>query len=180
MEAIFEIYPDKFYKSDIKGKFTLNYNITEFTEVDVDGNNKIKYRCNQVVPKSKYLEDVVETLQNEGLDSNEIDAIISDLSLQLKPISIPTNYSNILKVHKLKFNSEQEWVEFKSLYEGDNRIVAIAIPFETGIIPNKEGYHVDVMTTEVIQEWKDYTITGEHSWAHHFGMGEVVKEEDFE
>jgi hypothetical protein len=122
-----------------------------------------------------------------------------------------------MKIHKLRFTDKEQYLELtKPLRmppytttdeEGnevdlpidnlkwDSRIKAIAIPFETGIIPNpiqydeegnvlaqtfKEGYHVDVMVTEVIQEWKDYTITGEHTWAHNFGMGEVVKAEDFE
>jgi len=77
----------------------------------------------------------------------------------------------------------------------DSRIVATAYPFETGIIPNpiefdeegnaieqtfKEGFHVDVMVTEVIQEWKAYTVTGDHKWAHLFGFGEVVIIEDFD
>lgn len=77
----------------------------------------------------------------------------------------------------------------------DARIHAIAIPFETGIIPNpteydeqgeplpqtfKDGYHVDIMTTEVIQEWKPYTVTSSSHWMHSFGGGEVVTDEDFE
>lgn len=106
-----------------------------------------------------------------------------------------------MKIHKLKFTYKAAWEAIQATFTDDEgvitdaRIHAIAIPFETGIIPNpiqydeegnplaqtfKEGYHVDVMTTEVIQEWKDYTITGEHTWAHNFGMGEVVREEEFE
>lgn len=110
----------------------------------------------------------------------------------------------MLKVHKLIFTDISEWEAIKATItdeiEGnsiitDNRIVAIAIPFLTGKIPNpiefdeegnpleqtfKEGYHVDVLTTEVIQEWKDITVTGASHWMHSFGMGEVVKEEGFE
>ena len=107
-----------------------------------------------------------------------------------------------MKIHKLRFTDKEQYLELTKplrlppytttdeegnevdLYidylKWDSRIKAVAIPFETGIIPNKEGYHVDIMTTEVIQEWKDYTVTGISSPAHRFGMGEVVKEEDFE
>lgn len=107
-----------------------------------------------------------------------------------------------MKVHKLRFTDKEQYLELTKplrlppytttdeegneidlpidTLKWDSRIKAVAIPFETGIIPDKEGYHVDVMVTEVIQEWKEYIITGEHSWAHQFGMGEVVKEEDFE
>ena len=75
-----------------------------------------------------------------------------------------------------------------------DKIKAIAIVGETGLIPYpteydeegnplpveyQEGFHVDVMTTEVIQEWKPYTVTGAHEWAHSFGYGEVVTAEDF-
>jgi hypothetical protein len=106
------------------------------------------------------------------------------------------NFNNeTMRVHKLRLTDKSTWEAIKANHINDTRIHAIAIPFETGKIPNpiqydeegnpleqtfKEGYHVDVMVTEVIQEWKDYTITGEHSWAHQFGMGEVVKAEDFE
>lgn len=106
------------------------------------------------------------------------------------------NFNNeTMRIHKLKFTDKAAWEALKANHEDDKRIHAIAIPFETGIIPNpiqydeegntleqtfKEGYHVDVMTTEVIQEWKEYTIIGNHTWAHNFGTGEVVREEDFE
>jgi hypothetical protein len=97
-----------------------------------------------------------------------------------------------MKIHKLKFQNQSA---YESFITEDARIVAISIVGETGLIPNpteydEEGnpllvtyvdaFHVDVMTTEVIQEWKDYTVTGEHHWYHSFGYGEVVKAEDFE
>lgn len=97
------------------------------------------------------------------------------------------------KIHKLKFDNKAAWETLKAAHAEDIRILAIAIPFETGIIPNpteydeegntmeqtfKEGYHVDVMTTEVIPEFLPYTVTGEHTWAHNFGFGEVVTPEE--
>jgi hypothetical protein len=106
-----------------------------------------------------------------------------------------------MKVHKLKFKDKAEFQEFIDTYDmsselmkTDDRIVAISIVAETGLIPNpteydEEGnplpvtfidaFHVDVMTTEVIQEWKEFTVTGEHHWYHSFGYGEVVTEQDF-
>lgn len=100
-----------------------------------------------------------------------------------------------MKIHKLRFTNQAAWEALKAAHEEDSRINAIAIPYETGIIPNpiqyddegnplpqtfKEGYHVDVMVTEVIQDWKDYTVTEIESPAHQFGYGEMVKAEDFE
>jgi hypothetical protein len=97
-----------------------------------------------------------------------------------------------MKIHKLRFQNK---AAYESFIIEDERIVAISIVAETGLIPNpteydEEGnplpvtfidaFHVDVMTTEVIQEWKEFTVTGEHHWYHSFGYGEVVKAEDFE
>ena len=104
-------------------------------------------------------------------------------------------------IHKLRFKDKAEFQEFIDTYDmsselmkTDDRIVAIAIVAETGLIPYPteydeegntlpvtfiDGFHVDVMTTEVIQEWKDYTVTGTHDWYHGFGYGEVVTEQDF-
>jgi hypothetical protein len=99
-----------------------------------------------------------------------------------------------MKIHKLKFSNEAEWQTLKDAYKGDARIKATAYPFETGIIPNPvefdeegnaldqtfiEGFHVDVMVTEVIQEWKTYTVIGITHEAHQFGFGEVVTDSDF-
>jgi hypothetical protein len=96
-----------------------------------------------------------------------------------------------MKIHKLRFKDQEA---YKSFLTEDHRIVAIATVAETGLIPYptvfdmdgnpkpvtfREGYHVDVMTTEVIQEWKEFTVTGEHGWYHSFGYGEVAKEGDF-
>jgi hypothetical protein len=104
-----------------------------------------------------------------------------------------------MKIHKLRFKDQSAYEAFIGNYvteeTKDARIVAISIVGETGLIPNpteydEEGnplpvtfidaFHVDVMTTEVIQEWKEFTVTGEHHWYHSFGYGEVVKSEDFE
>jgi len=106
-----------------------------------------------------------------------------------------------MKIHKLRLDNRAAYEAFIAPYlneDGaivDERIKAISIVGETGLIPYptefdeegnplpltfRDGFHVDVMTTEVIQEWKDYTVTGEHHWYHSFGYGEVVKEEDFE
>lgn len=122
---------------------------------------------------------------------------------------------NIMKIHKLRITKKrmidtitnEDGTTFENEYYLDeshvlelliqnhkDKIVAIAIVGETGLIPFpteydeegnplpvtfREGYHVDVMTTEVIQEWKPYTVTGEHEWAHSFGYGEVVTAEEF-
>ncbi len=89
---------------------------------------------------------------------------------------------------------EKHVLEILTMPFKDN-IMAIAIVGETGLIPYpteyddegnplptryREGFHVDIMTTEVIQEWKPYTVTGGNEWAHSFGYGEVVTAEDFE
>ncbi len=96
-----------------------------------------------------------------------------------------------MKIHKLRFKDK---AAYESFITEDERIIAIAIVAETGLIPYplefdehgevlptrfREGFHVDVMTTEVIPEWKDYTVTGTQNWAHSFGYGEVVTAEDF-
>jgi len=95
-------------------------------------------------------------------------------------------------IHKLRFKDQSA---YESFITEDERIVAISIVGETGLIPNpteydEEGnplpvtfidaFHVDVMTTEVIQGWKEFTVTGEHHWYHSFGYGEVITAEDFE
>ncbi len=97
-----------------------------------------------------------------------------------------------MKIHKLKFPSR---ADFEAFITDDPCIRAIAIVAETGLIPYptefdedgnalpvtfREGFHVDVMTTEVIQEWKQQTVTGAHEWYHGFGRGETVTAEDFE
>jgi hypothetical protein len=97
-----------------------------------------------------------------------------------------------MKIHKLRFKDQSS---YESFITEDERIVAISIVGETGLIPNPtefdeegnllpvtfiDGFHVDIMTTEVIQEWKEFTVTGDHHWYHSFGYGEVVKAEDFE
>jgi hypothetical protein len=96
-----------------------------------------------------------------------------------------------MKIHKLRFKDK---AAYESFITEDARIVAISIVAETGLIPNpteydeegnplpvtfRDGFHVDVMTTEVIQEWKDYTVTGSNQWYHAFGYGETVTAEDF-
>jgi len=95
-------------------------------------------------------------------------------------------------IHKLKFQNK---AVYESFITEDARIVAISIVGETGLIPYpieydeegnplpvtfRDGFAVDIMTTEVIQEWKEFTVTGEHHWYHSFGYGEVVKAGDFE
>jgi hypothetical protein len=94
-------------------------------------------------------------------------------------------------IHKLRFQNK---AAYESFITEDARIVAISIVGETGLIPNpteydeegnplpvtfRDGFHVDIMTTEVIQEWKDYTITGSNQWYHSFGYGDTVTAEDF-
>jgi hypothetical protein len=96
-----------------------------------------------------------------------------------------------MKIHKLKFTDQSA---YESFITEDERIVAVSIVAETGLIPYpteydeegnplpvqfRDGFHVDVMTTEVIQEWKDYTITGSSHWYHAFGYGDTVTAEDF-
>ena len=96
-----------------------------------------------------------------------------------------------MKIHKLKFTDRSA---FESLDPTDKRIVAVAIVGETGLIPLptefdeegnplpvqfRGGFHVDVLTTEVIQEWKDFTITGIENPYHSFGIGEVITQDDF-
>ncbi len=100
-----------------------------------------------------------------------------------------------MKIHKLRFKDHQAFDTLMQAHTDDARIYAIAVVCETGLIPYptefdeegnplpvtfREGYHVDIMTTEVIQEWKPYTVTGGNEWAHSFGYGEVVTAEDFE
>lgn len=98
------------------------------------------------------------------------------------------------KIHKLRFTDRSAFESLMQAHTDDARIVAVAVVGETGLIPYplefddegnplpvtfREGYHVDVMTTGVIQEWKPYTVTGAHELAHSFGYGEVVTAEDF-
>jgi len=100
---------------------------------------------------------------------------------------------NDMKVHKLRFASRADF-DAANITTTLPYVRAISIVGETGLIHNPteydeegnplpvtfiDGFHVDIMTTEVIQEWKEFTVTGEHHWYHSFGYGEVVKEEDF-
>ena len=96
-----------------------------------------------------------------------------------------------MKIHKLKL-ADKAAFEFLDLT--DKRIVAVAIVGETGLIPLptefdeegnalpvqfRDGFHVDVLTTEVIQEWKDFTVTGIENPYHSFGIGEPITQDDF-
>jgi|GEM_PF-3737457 len=102
-------------------------------------------------------------------------------------------------------NEDGSVIEFEAYYDEEHilenlmrdhkeKIVAVAVVNETGLIPLPvkydeqgeplpvqycDGFRVDVMTTEVIQEWKNYTIKAASKWYHSFGYGEVVKAEDF-